>query len=119
MLAAVLAAFVVIGGVAALLGRPADPDVLVLARLDLAAATSTLGVDDLGPLADPQRRAQCLRSAGAAPVRADTVLGGRPVLLGDARGTLLVLATGELGRFRLLVVAAGCEAVLADTVVGG
>lgn len=116
---AALAAACVTGAVAAIMIEPAD-EVLELAGVDLAAAaTSTVGMADLGPLAEPRRRAECLASAGAGSVAGDAVLGGRQVLLDGEAGTLLVLTTGELGRFRVLVVDPACRTVLADTVTGG
>lgn len=103
----------------------APPAVVALARVDLAAAgTAALGVDDLGPLADSARRAACLRAVGPTGARPDdAVLGGRRVLLEGRPGILVVLATGTLGQFRLVVVDPGCGAaggtLLAETVVGG
>jgi hypothetical protein len=103
----------------------APPPVVALARVDLAAAgTAALGVDDLGPLADPARRAACVRAVGPTGARPDdAVLGGRRVLLEGRPGILVVLAAGSLGQFRLLVVDPGCGAaggtLLAETVVGG
>jgi hypothetical protein len=102
----------------------APPPVVALARVDLAAAgTAAVGVDDLGPLADPARRAACLRAVGPTGARADDpVLGGRRVLLEGRPGILVVLATGTLGQFRLVVVDPGCGVaggtLLAETVVG-
>jgi hypothetical protein len=103
----------------------APPPVVALARVDLAAAgAGALGVDDLGPLADPARRAACVRAVGPTGARPDdAVLGGRRVLLEGRPGILVVLAAGSLGQFRLLVVDPGCGAaggtLLAETVVGG
>jgi anti-sigma factor RsiW len=103
----------------------APPPVVALARVDLAGAgTAAVGVADLGPLADPARRAACLRAIGPTGARADdAVLGGRRVLLEGQPGVLVVLATGTLGRFRLVVVDPACGAaggtLLAEVVVGG
>lgn len=100
--------------VAVLALRPAGPPDLT--RVELAAAArSTVGTTDLGALADPARRDGCLAAAGHPGV---AVLGGRQVRLHGTPGVLLVLSTGELGRFRVLVVTPDC-AVLADDLVGG
>ncbi|MDN5930541.1 MAG: hypothetical protein L0I24_05685, partial [Pseudonocardia sp.] len=93
--------------------RPAGPPDLT--RVELAGfARSTVGTTDLGVLADPARRDGCLAAAGHPGA---AVLGGRQVRLDGTPGVLLVLSTGELGTFRVLVVTPGC-AVLADDVVG-
>lgn len=109
VLLAAAAALVV--GVLAL--RPAGPPDLT--RVELAGfARSTVGTTDLGVLADPARRDGCLAAAGHPEA---AVLGGRQVRLDGTPGVLLVLSTGELGAFRVLVVTSGC-AVLADDLVG-
>lgn len=102
-----------------LLARPDDR--LVIDRVELSAvARSTIGVDDLGELTDPARRAACLSAVGRAD---DAVLGGRRVRLDGEQAQLLVLSTGTLGRFRVLVVDLACGpdggTVLAAQVVGG
>ncbi|MHA6786061.1 hypothetical protein ACVGOW_34435 [Pseudonocardia saturnea] len=108
VLLAAAAALVV--GVLALPAGPPD-----LTRVELAGfARSTVGTTDLGVLADPARRDGCLSAAGHPGA---VVLGGRQVRLDGTPGVLLVLSTGELGAFRVLVVTSGC-AVLADDVVG-
>ncbi|HVL86184.1 MAG TPA: hypothetical protein VM367_18110 [Pseudonocardia sp.] len=117
------AALVALAVTALLRTPPTGREVLVVERVDLAAAaTATTGVRDLGPLADPARRTGCLTAAGVGPVAPQAVLGGRPVLLDGTPGTLLLLATGELGRLRVVVVDTGCGPdggrVLADDVVG-
>ncbi|MDN5747107.1 MAG: hypothetical protein L0H64_01025 [Pseudonocardia sp.] len=113
---AVLAVAAVVAGV--LLARPDDR--LVISRVELAAvARSTIGVDDLGGLADPATRAGCLTAVGRVD---DEVLGGRRVRLDGEQALLLVLSTGTLGRFRVLVVDPACGAdggtVLAEQVIG-
>ncbi|QJY45752.1 hypothetical protein [Pseudonocardia broussonetiae] len=91
-------------------GAPAD-----VTRVELAAvARSTVGLTDLGPLADPARRAACLDAAGRPGA---AVLGGRRVRLDGVDAVLLVLPTGQLGRIRVLVVTPSCT-VLDDAVVG-
>jgi hypothetical protein len=86
--------------------RPAPPD----PGLDLASAgRAALGAGDAGLLADPGRRAACLRAVrvpgvepGAALLGADRVeLRGRP-------GVLLVLASGRRGVLHVVVVDPGC-----------
>lgn len=104
-------------------GHAADPGaVLAIAHIDLAdAGRAAVGEADFGALADPQRRAECLQAVGVDP--SVTVLGGRRVLLENKPGVLLVLATGKLGQFRLLVVDEPCGrhggTVLADHTLGG
>ncbi|WP_214370185.1 hypothetical protein [Pseudonocardia sp. H11422] len=82
--------------------------VLALRAGELAAAgPAAIGAGDLGGLADPVRRSGCLREIGVpAPDRA--VLGGRQVVLDGRPGVLLVLPTGILGTFRLVVVDPDC-----------
>jgi hypothetical protein len=97
-------------------GGPAGRPGTDVTRADLrVVAAATVGIDGLGPLTDPDRRADCLATAGAAPVADTEVLGGRPVRFDGSDGTLLVLATGERGVLRVLVVGADCRAVLTDT----
>jgi hypothetical protein len=106
------AALVVGVVVAAVGGRGSAMDVT---RVELAAvARSTIGVSDLGVYTDTARRNECLATAGhpGAPV-----LGGRAVRFDGSPGVLLVLSTGVLGRFRVLVVDDTCR-TLADEVVG-
>ncbi|MGE0295948.1 hypothetical protein [Pseudonocardia sp.] len=84
-----------------------------------AAGAAASGTFDVGPLADPARLAGCLRAAG---VRDALPLGGRPVLLEDRPGILLVFPAGAPGRLRIVVVDPACgpdgAIVLADTTVG-
>jgi hypothetical protein len=87
-------------------------------RLELVAlGRDAVGTMDVGDLADPARRAECLRivapAAGSAPL-----LGGRRVVLDRRPGTLLVLGTGTLGRLRLVVVDPNCGTLLAHVVSG-
>lgn len=108
-----------------LLTRPdpsPEPSVLTFAQVDLAAlGTTVVGVRDLGALDDPTRRAGCLAAVNRG-VPGDPVLGGRRVLMDGQPGVLLVLGTGILGRFRLLVVDPACGpgggTLLAETVIG-
>jgi hypothetical protein len=87
-------------------------------RLELVAlGRDAVGTMDVGDLADPARRAECLRivapAAGSAPL-----LGGRRVVLDRRPGTLLVLGTGTRGRLRLVVVDPNCGTLLAHVVSG-
>jgi hypothetical protein len=74
---------------------------------------------DLGPLADPQRRASCLSGLGyptAAPV-----LGAGPVAVGGRSGVLVLLAGDAPRTVNAVVVALNCSSVdtglLAERVV--
>ncbi|WP_300012747.1 hypothetical protein [Pseudonocardia sp.] len=111
--ALVAAAALVVGTVVATAGgRGSAVDVT---RVELATvARSTIGVSELGVYTDPARRADCLGTAGHPGA---SVLGGRPVRLDGSPGVLMVLTTGVLGRFRVLVVDDTCR-TLADDVVG-
>ena len=87
-------------------------------RLELVAlGRDAVGTMDVGDLADPARRAACLRivvpAAESAPL-----LGGRRVVLNGRPGTLLVLGTGTLGRLRLVVVDPNCGTLPAHVVSG-
>ncbi|WP_029112215.1 hypothetical protein [Mycobacterium sp. URHB0044] len=66
---------------------------------------------DLGPLADPQRRASCLSGLGY-PTSA-TVLGARPLSVGGRSGVLMLLPGDTPQRVNLVVVALNCSS--ADT----
>jgi hypothetical protein len=107
-----------------------------VAGINLAAAgRSAIGSTDLGALADPTRRSGCLRAVAASdpgrpsgntpdqgPDAENAVLGGRQVELDGRPGVLLVVATGELGVFRVVVVDPACGPVggtlLGDTTIG-
>ncbi|MCX6462058.1 MAG: hypothetical protein NTW05_00480 [Pseudonocardiales bacterium] len=107
MAAGVLALALAVG--VALGTPPARPDV---GRVDLVAvARSTVGLDDLGPLTDPGRRAECLRRVGIG----GEVAGGRTVRFEGVPGVLLVLTTGVRGAFRVVVLDDACSRTLADT----
>jgi hypothetical protein len=99
----------------------APPGVPALRRDDgPAALRAGLGRTDPGPLADPARLADCLAAHGVAP--GVQVVGAREVVVDGAPAVALVLPTGVAGRFRVLVVGAGCTGAtpltLSDTVVG-
>lgn len=82
-----------------------------------AAGAVAFGRDGAGALADPARRRACLAAAGAAEPAA-ALLGGVPYAVDGRPGTLLVLGTAVTGRYRLVVVDAGCGRVLAESVAG-
>jgi hypothetical protein len=101
--AAVLAA-VVATGLGALVHRPAP----VVSRVELVAlGRAAVGTMDVGDLADPRRRAACLRAVAPAAA-GETLLGGRSVVLDGRPGVLLVLATGTTGGLRILTVDPVC-----------
>ena len=79
-----------------------------------------LGALDFGPLSRPAALRACLDANGVPPGGAP--LGAREVTLDGRPGVLLVLPTGEIARFRLLVVGPGCgpgnPSLLADDIVG-
>jgi hypothetical protein len=104
--AAVLAATLVAG----LLWTPRMPERMSLDGVDLAAAGLGVRGDlDAGGLADPARRAGCLRAVAPTGVAPDAgLLGGRDVVLGGRDGVLLLLAAGERGRLHVVVVDPGC-----------
>jgi hypothetical protein len=104
--AAVLAA-VVASGLGALVQRPV-PAVPAVGRVELVAlGRATIGTTDVGELADPARRAACLRAVAPAAA-GETLLGGRRVVLDGRPGVLLVLATGTRGGLRILTVDPAC-----------
>jgi hypothetical protein len=90
-------------------------------RLTGATVTAAIGHTDYGPLTDPATRAGCLSANGQDPNR--TPAGAMQVTLDGKPGVLLVLTTGELAQYRLLVVGPDCAAghpdQLANTVIGG
>jgi hypothetical protein len=99
-----------------LLPHPGAPGPAVT-RLELVAlGRDAIGTMDVGDLADPARRASCLRIVAPAAESA-RLLGGRRVVLDGRPGTLLVLGTGTLGRLRLVVVDPNCGTLLAHVVI--
>jgi hypothetical protein len=78
--------------------------------MDLATAGLAVRGDfDVGDLADPARRAGCLRNVAPPGVSPDAaLLGGRDVVLDGRDGVLLLLAAGRLGRLHVVVVEPGC-----------
>ena len=96
--------------------RP-GPDAFPLSDADLRALLSQQR--DLGPLADPQRRASCLTGLGYSPTL--EVLGGRPLEVSGRPGVLLLLPSGTPDRIRAVVVEPTCTAahtgLLAETIL--
>jgi hypothetical protein len=127
--ALVAAAVVVAALVAGLLwARPAAPEgslPLSPGQVDLVTlGRAALGATDAGALADPARRAACLRAAAAGEAAPDApLLGGRQVEIDGEQAVLLVLGTGELGRFRVVIVDRDCGPeggrLLGSALVGG
>ncbi len=122
------AAIVVLPG----LGRSATPgdasappktSLPALSRTDLGsvALADALRKNNYGPLADAARLTGCLRANGLDPNQKP--IGANQIDLDGRPGTLLVLTTGQLAQFRLLVVgptcSAGDPATLANQVIGG
>ncbi|WP_018603016.1 hypothetical protein [Mycobacterium sp. 155] len=128
------AALAVIGVGSAALMHPARPTPAATARFEqITVSRQEPAVDlsepqllgllsarpDLGPLTDPDRRAQCLSALGYPP--GIKVLGGRPMDAGGRRGVLILLPSDVPGSVVGLVVAPDCDAahagLLADTMV--
>ena len=81
-----------------------------LSEAELRAAMSAQ--PDLGPLADPARRASCLVGLGYSP--AQPLLGARPVGVAGRPGMLLLLPGGTAQQIRAVIVDPTC----ADTETG-
>lgn len=108
--AAVAAAVVVVALGVAALSAPARP--VVTGTQLVREALATRVVLDVGELADPARRAECL-AAVAPGVRPEAPLvGGRRVRFDGRPATLLLLGTGRLGQFTAVVVEENCSALL-------
>lgn len=117
-LLAVAAALVVVATVVGVLvGRSgADRPDVTGPRL-VSSALSARTVADAGELADPARRAACLRAV-APQVRPDApLLGGRRVSYDGTDGVLLLLGTGRLGVFTVVVVDDACQVLLTERTV--
>jgi len=123
--ALVAAAVLAAAAVAGLLWAPRDAAPTSLDGVDLVAAGLAVRGDfDVGDLADPARRAGCLRAVAPPGVAPDSLLlGGRDVVLGGRDGVLLLLAVGERGHLHIVVVAPGCGpeggTLLAARTIGG
>lgn len=82
------------------LGLPmSDPEILALLSTP----------PDLGPLADPQRRASCLTGLGYPPSAA--VLGARPVAIGAVSGVLVLLPSDAPRAVNAIAVGLNCSSV--------
>lgn len=90
------------------------------ARLDPQQFQEVLNSDQLGALSDPGKLIGCLQANG---VSSGNPMGSRQVTIGGKPGQMLVLATGEIGEFRLLTVGPECgpgnPATIADSTFGG
>lgn len=99
--------------------QPAEPLALTRSNLD-GALNQALQAHDYGPLSTPQMLRNCLTANGVAP--GGDPLGAVEVTLDGRPGVLLVLPTGQIARFRLLVVPPNCgpnnPSPLAEYVVG-
>ena len=99
----------------------AQPPALHTGQLGGTTLTAAIGRTDYGPLTDPARRAGCLVANGQDPNQ--TPAGAMRVTLDGRPGVLMVLTTGQLAQYRLLVVGPNCAAgtpdLLANTVIGG
>ena len=102
---------------------PADPGD---AAPDLAGAVAaTLTAPPSGPFTDRSRLGACLSAVGAAPP--GPVVGTRETTMNGRSGVLVVMTTGVLGRFRVVLAEPGCGldtpaaggALLVDSVLGG
>jgi hypothetical protein len=102
---------------------PADPGD---AAPDLAGAVAaTLAAPPSGPFTDRSRLGACLSVVGAAPP--GPVVGTRETTMNGRSGVLVVMTTGVLGRFRVVLAEPGCGldtpaaggALLVDSVLGG
>jgi hypothetical protein len=118
LVAAVLGAFVVVGALR-LHPTGAGPGI------DLASAgRAAVGSGDAGQLADPRRRAGCLRAVRAPGVDpAAGLLGSSRLDLAGRPGLLLVLTSGRRGVFHVVVVDPDCGpaggTLLGSTTAGG
>lgn len=110
--AAVLVAALLGAGVLVVTGAVDPRTTVALTGVDLGeVGRGTIGQRDFGPV-EP---VGCLAGLGVP----GGVVGGRPVVLDGTPGVLLVVASGERGRFRVLVVDEACSRALADAPVGG
>lgn len=86
-----------------------------------ATLAAAIGHTDYGPFADPARRNACLAANDVD--RSVTPAGVMRVTLDGTPGVLFVLPTGQLARYRLLVVGDDCDtgnaSRLDDVPVGG
>jgi hypothetical protein len=90
-------------------------------QLGSVALTQALHKSDYGPLSNPQQLSGCLKANGQDP--GEQPIGAMQITLDGKPGTLLVLTTGMLAQYRLLVVGPTCSATsaatMANQVIGG
>ena len=90
-------------------------------QLGSVALAQALHKSDYGPLTNPQQLSGCLKANGQDPN--EKPVGAMQITLDGKPGTLLVLTTGVLAQYRLLVVGPSCSATssatLANQVIGG
>jgi hypothetical protein len=90
-------------------------------QLGSVALTQALHKSDYGPLSNPRQLSGCLKANGQDPD--EKPIGAKQITLDGKPGTLLVLTTGVLAQYRLLVVGPTCSATspatLANQVIGG
>lgn len=114
--AAVLVIATVVFGV--LQNRPAADGPRITHADLVATARAAVGVGDAGELADPVRRAACLRTvAPDGPAPDAPLLGARTVVYEGRPGVLLLLPMGDLEHLRIVVVDHGCHTLLAGETI--
>jgi hypothetical protein len=121
------AAIVVLPGLGGSTGSPVAVPTVPTApavsggQLGSVALADALHKNNYGPLASPTQLTGCLKANGLDPNQKP--VGGNQITLDGKPGTLLVLTTGELAQFRVLVVgptcSAGDPATMANQVIGG
>lgn len=102
-------------------GTPSSQLSVNSGQLGSVALAQALHKSDYGPLSNPQQLAGCLKANGQDPNQKP--IGAMQINLDGKPGTLLVLTTGQLAQYRLLVVGPTCSATspstLANQVIGG
>ena len=102
-------------------GAPTSQLSVSSGQLGSFALTQALHKSDYGPLSNPQQLTGCLKANGQDPN--EKPIGAMQLTLDGKPGTLLVLTTGVLAQYRLLVVGPTCSATspatLANQVIGG
>jgi hypothetical protein len=102
-------------------GGPSSQLSVSSGQLGSVALTQALRKSDYGPLSNPQQLSGCLKANGQDPN--EKPIGAMQISLDGRQGTMLVLTTGVLAQYRLLVVGPTCSATspstLANQVIGG
>jgi hypothetical protein len=102
-------------------GAPSSQLSVNSGQLGSVALAQALHKSDYGPLSNPPQLAGCLKANGQDPNQKP--IGAMQINLDGKPGTLLVLTTGQLAQYRLLVVGPTCSATspstLANQVIGG